>query len=97
MTTPHLIPATSSAARVGELAAAPAQVKRAAEEFEAVFLAQMLRGLTSGLSGKGMLGDQDDPFATMLQDEYARLISRTGGIGLADAVLREMLTMQEAA
>jgi Rod binding domain-containing protein len=33
----------------------------------------------------------------MLQDEYARLISRTGGIGIADAVLREMLKAQEVA
>ena len=32
----------------------------------------------------------------MLQDEYAKLISRSGGIGIADAVLREMLKMQEA-
>ena len=97
MTTPQVLPSSSPTARTGELAAAPAHMKRAAEEFEAVFLAQMLRGLTSGLSGKGLLGDQDDPFATMLQDEYAKLISRTGGIGLADAVLREMLKMQEAA
>ncbi len=39
----------------------------------------------------------DDPFATMLQDEYAKLISRSGGIGLADGIMREMLKMQEAA
>jgi hypothetical protein len=32
----------------------------------------------------------------MLQDEYAKLISRSGGIGIGDAVLREMLRMQEA-
>jgi hypothetical protein len=31
----------------------------------------------------------------MLQDRYARLISRSGGIGLADAVLGEMLKAQE--
>lgn len=95
--TPQALPSSLPTARTGELAAAPGHMKRAAEEFEAVFLAQMLRGLTSGLSGQGLLGDRDDPFATMLQDEYAKLISRTGGIGLADAVLREMLKMQEAA
>jgi Rod binding domain-containing protein len=31
----------------------------------------------------------------MLQEEYGRLISRSGGIGVADALLREMLRMQE--
>ena len=29
-------------------------------------------------------------------DEYAKLISRSGGIGIADAVLRELLRAQEA-
>jgi Rod binding domain-containing protein len=70
-------------------------MRRTAQELEGVFLAQLLRGLTAGLSGPGQLGDQNDPFASMLQDEYAKLISRSGGIGLADAVLREMLKMQE--
>jgi len=73
-------------------------LRRAAEEFEAVFVSQILRGLTEGLTGPGPLsGGGDDPYASMLQDEYARLISRTGGIGIADAVLREMLKAQEVA
>jgi flagellar protein FlgJ len=73
-------------------------LRRAAEEFEAVFVGQILRGLTEGLTGPGPLsGGGDDPHASMLQDEYARLISRTGGIGIADAVLREMLKAQEVA
>jgi Rod binding domain-containing protein len=33
----------------------------------------------------------------MLRDEYAKLVSRSGGVGVADAVLREMLKMQEVA
>ena len=74
------------------------EMRRAAEEFEGVFLAQVLRGLTQGLTGPGLLGNgDDDPFAAMLQDEYAKLISRSGGVGVADAVLREMLAGQEAA
>lgn len=82
-------------------AALPAGVtpamRRAAEEFESVFLAEMLRGLTAGLTGDGPLGGgEDDPFAGMLRDEHARLISRSGGIGLADFVLREMLETRGA-
>jgi peptidoglycan hydrolase FlgJ len=61
-------------------------------------LGQILRGLTQGLTGPGPLGrGEDDPFAAMLQDEYAKLISRSGGIGVADAVLRGMLRAQEVA
>jgi Rod binding domain-containing protein len=75
-----------------------AALRAKAEELEGVFLAQVLRGLTQGLGREGLLGNpEDDPFAAMLQDEYARLISRSGGIGIADAVLREMLKAQEAA
>jgi hypothetical protein len=33
----------------------------------------------------------------VLNEEVAKLISRTGGIGVADAVLREMLKAQEVA
>lgn len=82
---------------VGRAGAASAEMERVATEFEGVFLTQILRGMTQGLAGAGTSTDPDDPFASMLQDEYAKLISRSGGIGLADAILREMLKMQEAA
>ncbi|MCB2052842.1 MAG: hypothetical protein KDE35_01190 [Geminicoccaceae bacterium] len=72
------------------------KLRAAAEEFESVFIAQILRGMSSGLEPGGALGGADSgPFADMLQDEYARLISRSGGIGVGDAVLKEMLKMQE--
>jgi flagellar protein FlgJ len=71
-------------------------MERVAAEFESVFLSQILRGMTQGLAGAGLAADGDDPFGSMLQDEYAKLISRSGGIGLADSILREMLKMQEA-
>jgi Rod binding domain-containing protein len=45
------------------------------------------------LAGDG----QGDVFRDMLNDEVAKLISRSGGIGVADAVLREMLKAQEMA
>jgi len=71
-------------------------VRAAAEEFEAVFIAQILHGMSAGLEPDGPLGgNSEDPFSSMLNDEYARLISRSGGIGVADAVMREMLKTQE--
>ena len=92
---PGPAPVLPSSAPAAATAAATPEMRRTAQELEGVFLAQLLRGLTAGLGGPGQLGDQDDPFASMLQDEYAKLISRSGGIGIADAVLREMLKMQE--
>ena len=75
-------------------APAPEAVRRAAEEFEAVFLAQMLAGMFDGLGGTAG-GTGGGAFEGMLRDEYARLIARSGGIGLADDIRREMLKLQE--
>ncbi|MFO1038767.1 MAG: rod-binding protein [Geminicoccaceae bacterium] len=73
----------------------PPALRKAAEEFESIFLSQVLNGLTAGLSSGLQGGDKDDPFSQMLQDEYAKIVSRSGGVGVADAVLREMLKVQE--
>jgi Rod binding domain-containing protein len=73
-------------------------LRDAAQEFEAIFLAQMLGAMTQGLRGDDLAGDgQGDVFRDMLNEEVAKLISRSGGVGVADAVLREMLKVQETA
>jgi flagellar protein FlgJ len=98
MTTP---PATSL------LAASPApkgrggqlrRLRETAQDFEALFVAQMLATMTQGL-GHGLSGEggQSDIYQDMFNQEVGKLISRAGGIGVADAILREMLKMQELA
>jgi peptidoglycan hydrolase FlgJ len=73
-------------------------LRHAAQEFEAIFIAQVLGAMTQGVGGDDLLGDgKDDVFQAMLNEEIAKLISRSGGIGVADAVLREMLKTQEMA
>lgn len=75
--------------------------RAAAEEFEAVFLAQMLATMTQGSGlqglggGSGADGNGQDVYQDMFTQEVAKLISRTGGIGVADAILQEMLKTQE--
>lgn len=79
----------------GRVGATPERaVEETAREFEAVFLAQYLRSMFEGIDG-GMSGPGADAYKDMLTDEYAKLISRAGGIGVGDAVLREMLKLQE--
>jgi peptidoglycan hydrolase FlgJ len=96
------MPVSATAQTLPATAAPPGEeqhrdaIRRAAAEFEAVFLGQMLTGLTAGLSAEGPLGGGDDPFAAMLRDEYGKLISRRGGVGIADAVLRQLQRAQEA-
>ena len=88
--------------RTGANAARPAdqavnEARRAAEEFEAVFLGEMLAPMfesldTDGLGGGGM-GEQI--FRPMLVERYAESLSRSGGVGIADSIVRELMRMQE--
>ncbi len=80
----------------GTSAAPSPRLVQAARDFEGVFIAQLLHGMTAGQSGDGLLGNSS-PLGGMLVDEYAKLISRSGGVGVADAVLKELMRMQEAA
>ena len=70
----------------------------AAQEFEAIFLAQVLAHLHPAPAADAPGGSGDHGlFHTMFNEEIAKLISRSGGVGVADAVLREMLKLQEVA
>lgn len=73
--------------------------RAAAEEFEAVFLNNMLQNMFKGLENGGAMdsGTGSDAWQSMLVDEYARTISAAGGVGIADSVERELLALQEGA
>ncbi len=74
------------------------QIDKVADDFEAVFLSQMLQHMFAGVSMNGTSGEQgaeDDIYKSLLVDEYGKAMSRAGGIGVADFVKREMLRMQE--
>ncbi len=74
-------------------------VREAAEEFEAVFLNNMLQSMFTGLQEGGTWGKGHgaDAWQSLLIDEYARSIAAGRGIGLADSVERELLALQEGA
>ena len=76
----------------------PAEVRRAAEEFESVFLAQMLAPMFEGLDTDGLGGGGlgEEIFRPMLIERYAQALSRAGGVGIADSVMRELMRMQTA-
>ena len=66
-------------------------LREAARQFEQLMLGQLLRDVTDGAVGDA---GGAAPFASLLQDEYARLMAR-GGIGIADAVLRSLQASRE--
>ncbi len=89
----HAAPGASA-----EPAAASAEsARRAAKEFEAVFVAQMLAPIFASIKSDGPFGGgpAEDTYRTMLVDEYGKAIARAGGFGIADAVEREILRLQE--
>lgn len=88
--------------RTGVSAARPTdqgidEARRAAEEFEAVFLGEMLGPMFDGLNTDGLGGGGmgEEIFRPMLVERYAEAISRSGGVGIADSIVRELMRMQE--
>jgi peptidoglycan hydrolase FlgJ len=75
----------------------PDALRAAAQDFEAIFLAQVLAQLNPAPAGDSENGTDHSLFHDMFNEEMAKLISRSGGIGVADAVLKEMLKLQEVA
>lgn len=73
-------------------------VRRAAEEFESMFLAQMMEPMFEGLSTDGLGGGGmgEEMFRPMLIQQYAQALSSNGGIGLADNLVRELNRLQAA-
>jgi Rod binding domain-containing protein len=73
------------------------KVERAAQEFEAVFLSQMLEHMFQGVRTDGPFGGgkSEEMFRSFMLQEYGKVMAASGGVGLADMVKREMLRAQE--
>jgi len=76
----------------------PAKVREAAQEFESVFLGQMMETMFQGIRTDGPFGGGhgESVYRSLLVQEYGKVIAKRGGIGLADAVTRQMIGIQEA-
>lgn len=71
--------------------------KKAAKEFEAMYLGQMLNNMVSNLPTDGYFGggNSEEIYRSMMVTEYGNMIAEKGGIGLADQVYREIIQMQQ--
>jgi Rod binding domain-containing protein len=76
---------------------APDKARKAAVEFEGFFLAMALENMFSGIETDGLFGGGhgEKVFRSMMLQEYGKAIAERGGIGLADAVQREIIRLQE--
>ena len=71
---------------------------RTAQEFEAVYLSFMVQNMFTDISNDGPFGggQGEKMFRSQLYQEMGRILSRSGGVGLADTVFREIMRYQEA-
>ncbi|HYC04637.1 MAG TPA: rod-binding protein [Azospirillaceae bacterium] len=76
-----------------------AKVDKAAQEFESVFLNQMLSLMWETVDVDPTFGGGhgEEMFRSVLIDEQAKAIGRSGGLGLAANIKEQMLRMQETA
>jgi Rod binding domain-containing protein len=77
--------------------ASPEEIRAAAEDFEAVFLAEMLRPMFESLQTDGMFGggSSERVYQSFMVQEYGKSMAKANSIGIADMVERELLKMQE--
>lgn len=100
---PTLLQQQGQAAKVKATAAGTraAQTAKAAretgEDFEAMFLAQMLQPMFKGIETDAMFGGGpgEDVYRSMMVQEYGKAISRAGGVGIAEEVQAQILKLQE--
>ena len=91
------VPIRPLAADTGAAGLPTESVKRAAEEFEALFISEMLAPVFEGLDTDGMFGggQGEKIYRSMMVQEYGKAIAQAGGVGIAESVQREILKMQE--
>ncbi len=76
-----------------------AALKKVGQDFESQFLSQMIGHMFNGIKTDGLFGGghAEEMFRSLLTDEYGKSIAKSGGIGIADQVVRSvMLQFQEA-
>ncbi len=71
--------------------------REVAEQFEAVFLSQMLAPMFNTLPTDGLTGGghAEEIYRGMMVEEIGKQMSAQGGIGIADSVFREIIKLQE--
>lgn len=70
----------------------------AARDFEAMFITEMMKPMFEELKPDPMFGGGkgEEVFFGMMLDEYGKIMSQTGQIGIADSIKQELIKLQEA-
>lgn len=71
-------------------------IEAAAQDFEAVFLSEMMKPMFEGLETGGEFGggQAEEVFRGFMIQEYGKILAETGTIGIADQVKAELIKRQ---
>jgi flagellar protein FlgJ len=75
------------------------RIHDAANEFESVFVSEMIKPMFEGISTEAPFGGGkgEEIFRGMMVQEYGKILSKTGGLGLSPQIADAMIKMQEQA
>jgi Rod binding domain-containing protein len=92
-----LINSAISAGLLGAKGMDPQKAEAAAHDFESLFISQMVEQMLGESIGSDAFGseDSDEVYKGLMVQEYGKMITQSGGIGIADYVKRELLKQQE--
>ncbi len=97
----RVVPAETGPPTASELAdPARARIWKAAQDFEAMALGQLLQPMFDTLDASGGAfggGEAEATWRPMLTQQLAADLAHSGGLGLAAPVYRQMLRLQETA
>lgn len=73
------------------------KIEQTAQDFEAMFIAEMVKPMFQGISTDGLFGGGkgEEVFRGLLIQEYGKLMAQTGSVGIADHVKEHMIKVQE--
>lgn len=92
---PALLQAQAAPPSAAELAKR-ADIRKAAQDFEASFLSIMLQPMFEGTDPQAPFGGGpgEQAFRSFMTDAFAKQMTKAGGVGLTDVVGKEMLKLQ---
>lgn len=76
------------------------EIKKAAEDFEAIFMELMLKSMRDTVPKEGVMsgGNAEEVYRGMLDSEYSKVMAEQQSTGLAETITRQLLeTMQKQA
>ena len=75
------------------------KTRQAVQDFEVFFISQMLEKMYATVPVNETFGggNAEKIFRSMMIDEYGKMTAKSGGIGLTDQIMTQILRQQEAA